>query len=66
MNLKPLPPDLPPDLPPGRVVACLGLISDTHMPKRWPSLPAAVFDALRGVDLLLHAGDVGQLWVLIS
>ena len=55
---------LPPDLPPGRVVACLGLISDTHMPKRWPSLPAAVFEALRGVDLLLHAGDVGQLWVL--
>lgn len=55
---------LPPDLPPDRVIACLGLISDTHMPKRWPSLPAAVFEALRGVDLVLHAGDVGELWVL--
>lgn len=60
MNLEPL----PPDLPPGRIVACLGLISDTHMPKRWPALPAAVFEALRGVDLVLHAGDVGELWVL--
>lgn len=60
MKFAPLPADLPPD----RVVACLGLISDTHMPKRWPALPAAVFAALRGVDLVLHAGDVGQLWVL--
>lgn len=55
---------LPPDLPSDRVVACLGLISDTHMPKRWPSLPAAVFEVLHGVDIVLHAGDVGKLWVL--
>ncbi len=34
------------------------------MPRRWPSLPAAVFDVLHGVDLVLHAGDVGELWVL--
>ena len=60
MNLYPL----PPDLPPGRVVARLGLISDTHMPKRWPALPASVFDVLHGVGLVLHAGDVGALWVL--
>ena len=60
MNLE----SLLPDLPAGRVVACLGLISDTHMPKRWPAMPAAVFEALRSVDLVLHAGDVGKLWVL--
>src|SRR6476619_1424040 len=34
------------------------------MPERCPALPAALDDALRGVDLLLHAGDVGELWVL--
>ncbi len=42
----------------------IGLIADTHMPARCRALPPAVFDALRGVDLLLHAGDVGELWVL--
>ncbi len=42
----------------------LGLIADTHMRQRLDALPPAVFDALAGVDLLLHAGDVGELWVL--
>jgi putative phosphoesterase len=42
----------------------LGLISDTHMPARWKQLPKTVFDALAGVDLVLHAGDLGDLWVL--
>jgi putative phosphoesterase len=42
----------------------IALISDTHMPQRWPSLPPAVFDLFAGVDLLFHAGDVGELWVL--
>jgi IS605 OrfB family transposase len=55
---------LPPDIPVERVVACLGLVSDTHMPERWAALPPALFAVLHGVDLLLHAGDVGELWVL--
>jgi putative phosphoesterase len=42
----------------------LGLVSDTHMPQRCDALPGGLFEALRGVDLLLHAGDVGELWVL--
>lgn len=42
----------------------IGLISDTHMPERRRTLPAAVFDLFQGVDLILHAGDVGELWVL--
>ena len=51
--------------PPGEaIVARIGLISDTHMPQRCAALPDAVFDALEGVDLILHAGDVGELWVL--
>ncbi|HET90934.1 MAG TPA: metallophosphoesterase [Chloroflexi bacterium] len=36
----------------------IGLLSDTHIPHRMPRLPDAVFDALTGVDMVLHAGDV--------
>jgi putative phosphoesterase len=36
----------------------LGLLSDTHIPHRMAVLPASVFEALRGVNLVLHAGDV--------
>ncbi|HET7767927.1 MAG TPA: metallophosphoesterase family protein [Chloroflexota bacterium] len=46
------------------VAACLGLISDTHYPERLDRLPDAVFNVFRGVDLILHAGDVGALGVL--
>lgn len=49
---------------PARIVARLGLVSDTHLPERCAALPPALFAALRGVDLLLHAGDVGELRVL--
>ena len=35
-----------------------GLLSDTHIPHRLKRLPGAVLDALAGVDLILHAGDV--------
>ena len=42
----------------------IGLVSDTHMPMRLRELPAPLFTALRGVDLLLHAGDVGKLSTL--
>lgn len=55
---------LPPDLPAARVVATIGLISDTHVPERCPALPPAVFTVLRDADLVLHAGDVGELQVL--
>jgi predicted phosphodiesterase len=35
-----------------------GLLSDTHIPHRLKRLPSAVLDALSGVDVILHAGDV--------
>lgn len=55
---------LPTGLARSDVRACLALVSDTHMPQRCRALPAALFDVLAGADLLLHAGDVGELWVL--
>jgi len=36
----------------------IGILSDTHIPHRLKRLPGAALDALAGVDLILHAGDV--------
>lgn len=55
---------LPPALPAERLRACIGLLADIHMPQRLAALPASLFTVLQGVDLLLHAGDVGKLEVL--
>lgn len=42
----------------------VGLISDTHSAGSGRDLPDAVFDALSGVDLILHCGDLECLGVL--
>jgi uncharacterized protein len=42
----------------------VGLIADTHMPRWCKEIPASVFDLFADVDLILHAGDVGELRVL--
>jgi putative phosphoesterase len=36
----------------------VAVLSDTHAPRRWRSCPREVARHLRGVDLILHAGDV--------
>jgi uncharacterized protein len=55
---------LPAGLPAERVAARFGLISDTHAPERCPALPPAIAQVFDGVDLILHAGDLGELSVL--
>ena len=42
----------------------VGVISDTHVPAIVPSLPPAVFEIFKNVDLILHAGDIVDLSVL--
>ncbi len=42
----------------------IGLISDTHIPEAGKELPPQVYDAFRGVDLILHAGDMHVIDVL--
>lgn len=37
----------------------IGVVADTHCPEFLDELPAALFERLAGVDLILHAGDVG-------
>src|SRR5436305_1494079 len=36
----------------------IAVLSDTHAPRYWKHCPTAVAEALRDVDLILHAGDV--------
>lgn len=35
------------------------MVADTHCPEFLAELPGALFERLRGVDLIVHAGDVG-------
>lgn len=42
----------------------IGLISDTHIPEARYELWPQVFDAFRGVDCILHAGDIHDLSVI--
>ncbi len=37
----------------------IGVVADTHSPEFLPELPPQLFERLAGVDLILHAGDVG-------
>ncbi len=36
----------------------IGVISDTHIPKRAKELPGAVLETFRGADHIIHAGDI--------
>ena len=38
----------------------IGVVSDTHCPEFLEMLPARLFEALEGVDLVLHAGDINS------
>ena len=42
----------------------IGLLSDTHIPEAAEVLPPELMEAFRGVDLILHAGDIYTLSVL--
>jgi putative phosphoesterase len=42
----------------------LGIITDTHIPQRIEALPPRVFEVFRGVDRILHAGDINSRRVL--
>jgi len=42
----------------------IGVLSDTHLPRRGRDLPPALLRGLENVDLILHAGDFTALSVL--
>lgn len=42
----------------------IGVLSDTHIPKAALALPEIIYEKFRGVDLILHAGDLIEIGVL--
>jgi len=42
----------------------IGLVSDTHIPNHAKRLPDELKEAFRGVDLILHGGDIYSVSVL--
>ncbi len=42
----------------------IGLISDTHIPNHAQELPVQLKEVFRGVDLILHAGDIYNIATL--
>jgi len=42
----------------------IALLADTHIPTSLPRLPDALLDGIRGVDAILHAGDIVSQHVL--
>jgi putative phosphoesterase len=51
----------PPDF---KVVKNVGVISDTHVPKRARCIPKRVFEIFQAVDYIIHAGDLVELAVI--
>jgi len=47
-----------------KVVKTVGVISDTHVPKRASCIPKRVFEVFQGVDYIIHAGDLVELAVI--
>ena len=42
----------------------VGLITDTHIPDAARELPPQISEVFQGIDLILHAGDVYQSFVI--
>lgn len=42
----------------------IAVISDTHIPRKSKVFPLKLLEGLKGVDLILHAGDINRDYVL--
>jgi putative phosphoesterase len=42
----------------------IGIIGDTHIPALSPLLPARIRELFKGLDIILHVGDICELYVL--
>ena len=43
---------------------CIGLVADTHIPRDVKTMPPHIKEAFKGVDLIIHAGDIYRPEVL--
>jgi putative phosphoesterase len=44
----------------------IGVLSDSHIPRRGRALPKFIWEAFAHVDMILHAGDIAEEGVLID
>ena len=51
----------PPDF---KVTKIVGLIADTHIPKRAQCIPQRVFEIFQNIDYIIHGGDLVELAVV--
>ncbi len=42
----------------------IGVVSDTHIPRKARALPEALLQGLEGVELIIHAGDINKDYVI--
>lgn len=42
----------------------IGVIGDTHVPSLSPLLPFRIKEVFRGLDIILHVGDICELYIL--
>jgi len=42
----------------------IGVLSDTHIPNRAKSIPKEIFHGFANVDMIIHAGDICEEYVL--
>jgi putative phosphoesterase len=42
----------------------IGVLADTHIPDRRPALPSRVLEIFSTVEIVLHAGDITEMFVL--
>jgi uncharacterized protein len=42
----------------------IGVISDTHIPRSALKLPGEIYNAFKGVDMIIHAGDLVDMSLL--
>lgn len=42
----------------------IGIVGDTHIPGASPLLPARITEVFKGLDIILHVGDINELYVL--
>ena len=47
-------------------VSRIGVISDSHIPTRAKQLPPAIFSHFKGVNLIIHCGDIVEQNVLVE
>ena len=47
-----------------RVIMRIAVLADTHIPRSAQDLPLQLYEEIKGVDMIIHAGDITEQWVI--